>query len=739
MEHSVESEIESEQHYVDRVYARLDELVRRTEEFGQQGRERGTLSYTGEIKEEDHTHLFERDVLVDHAVRRLALLDAQRDGLVFGRLDRRGGAIRYVGRLGIRDEEQEPLVLDWRAPAAAVFYQATAVRPMDVVRRRVLRSLGQRVVGIEDDLLDPDDPVAASVTVVGDGALMAALSAARGRRMRDIVATIQQEQDEIIRAPSSGATLISGGPGTGKTVVALHRTAYLLYTERDRMARGGVLVVGPSPVFMSYIERVLPSLGEHDATLRSIGEVHDGVVATRVDPFEVAVLKGSSRIRQVLTRAVRDRPADAPEMLRLYVAGETLRLDRGELEAIRRRLSSRTARPNPARRDAVRQLTEALWAKRFASSDGNSGATSDGYEDFAEELREHDDFVAFVEAWWPITTPAEVFERLRSPESLTRYAKGVFRTEEVRLLTDSFAEPANGDRPEWSVADVPLLDELDALLGPPPPPLRPPEPESYEGVFDEFVGEVHTVADRLAGSLGPDGATAAGSAGRSGPPEQYDRYAHVLVDESQDLSPMQWRMLARRGARASWTIVGDPVQSSWPDQREAEQAREAALGKRPRRDFRLSTNYRNSSEIFELAHRVIRQQVSELDLPKAVRTTGVEPKLVTDTVDRLPEVFVRELRAMLTEVEGTVGVVAVSERLEQVRSWVQQSGELASRVSVVEPLATKGLEYDGVLVIEPAQIAEENAAGARTLYVVLTRATQRLTTISSRPWPGDRG
>ncbi|MGH3490948.1 MAG: HelD family protein, partial [Actinopolymorphaceae bacterium] len=355
---SERAEIEHEQRYVDAVYDRLAVMVARATEVGRDGRDRGMLDYTGEIKEEDYRSLFERDVLVDHAVRRLAALDAQREGLVFGRLDHRAGEVRYVGRIGVRDAEHEPLVIDWRAPAAAVFYQATAADPKDVVRRRILRCQGQRVVGVEDDLLDPD-AAPADLQVVGDGALMAALTAARGRQMRDIVATIQREQDEIIRAPSRGLTLISGGPGTGKTVVALHRAAYLLYTERRRIAGGGVLVVGPSPVFMSYIERVLPTLGEHEATLRSMGEIVDGIVATRTDPFDVAVVKGSLRMRRILGRAARGPAPGAPEELRLYVGGRVLRLDAADLTEVRRTVLQRGGRRNRARGEAVRGLLAA--------------------------------------------------------------------------------------------------------------------------------------------------------------------------------------------------------------------------------------------------------------------------------------------------------------------------------------------------------------------------------------------
>ncbi|GAB3412156.1 HelD family protein [Flindersiella endophytica] len=709
--------MEHEQNYVDRVYKRLDELVERASDAERAGRERGQLDYTGEIKEDDYRTLYERDVMVDNAVRRLAVLDAQREGLVFGRLDQTSGVVRYVGRIGIRDEDQEPLVVDWRAPAAAVFYQATPVRPMGVIRRRVLRTRGQQVIGLEDDLLDAD-AAGDELVVLGDGALMAALTAARGRQMRDIVSTIQREQDEIIRAPGKGATLISGGPGTGKTVVALHRAAYLLYTDRRRISNGGVLIVGPSGVFMNYIERVLPSLGETEATLRSIGEVMDGVTADRTDPYDLGVVKGSLRMRTVLARAVRDTPPGTPHELRIYLTGRILRLNAGELANLRHNVLRGSAKPNPARRDAVRSLQNALWRKANAAA-GESGIGVER-EEFDADLLDRDEFTDFVDAWWPPLTAVEVFEWLRDPAKLAAYAKGVLRSAEADRLARSWAGSAS-----YSVQDVPLLDELHFLLGDPPPPPRVEDPED---IFDEYnVMELRTYGDR-------------GPARRAEPAEQYDGYAHVLIDEAQDLSPMQWRMLGRRGARASWTIVGDPAQSSWPDAAEAAKAQEVALGKRPRRTFTLSTNYRNSAEIFELAGSVIEREFPEVKLPTAVRRTGQSPEhVVVGGEGELPGAVLAAVRELLPAVEGTIGVITTGSRQAEVEEWLAklEASERGDRVAVLSGLASKGLEFDAVVVVEPGAIAGESPVGRRTLYVVLTRATQRLLTVgTSGTWLG---
>jgi UvrD-like helicase C-terminal domain/UvrD/REP helicase N-terminal domain len=738
---SVQAEIDREQRYVDDVYARLAAMVERAEAIARDGRARGRLGYTGEIKEDDYRSLFERDVMVDHAVRRLAVLDAQREGLVFGRLDHRGGEVRYVGRIGVRDAEHEPLVIDWRAPAAAVFYQATAADPRNVVRRRVLRCQGQRVVGVEDDLLDPG-AAPPDLAVVGDGALIAALSAARGRQMRDIVATIQREQDEIIRAQSSGATLISGGPGTGKTVVALHRAAYLLYTERRRIAGGGILVVGPSPVFMSYIERVLPSLGEREAVLRSVGEVFDGTVARRSDGFAAAHVKGSLRMRRVLSRAARAEVPGAPEELRLYAGGRQIRVGARVLADVRQQVLRRGARRNRARGDVVRALLDLMWRQAAPAADGERTGrlSADGRTraDFDEDVRDRDAFVDFVDRWWPVVTAHQVLGWLTDRDRLARAAAGVLRPAEIETLANSWAQPSEPSQaaPQarslaqppaqsamdgYTVQDVPLLDELHALLGEPPRPVRPPDPYEYDG-----VREVTTAADRDGTNVSAEPAPH--------PTAQYDGYAHVLVDEAQDLSPMQWRMLGRRGRHASWTIVGDAAQSSWPDRAEAEQAQDAALGRRPRRAFQLTTNYRNSREIFELAATVIRHEFPDAPLPEAVRATGHEPEDVVVGDARLADEVRRRSASLLEEVDGTVGVILPTARQDEGGAWLEtQTAVAGERLVVTSGLASKGLEFDGVLLVEPLEIAGESPVGTRTLYVALTRATQRLVTIGTTP------
>ncbi|MDM4720203.1 AAA family ATPase [Micromonospora sp. WMMA1363] len=696
---ALEQEIAVEQRHLDRVYTRLAELRRSAVRAEREGYRLARVGNFGA--------LVERDAMVYHAAQRRYLLDAEHEGLVFGRLDLRDRQVLHVGRLGIRDENAATLVVDWRAPAAAAFYRATPAQPLDVVRRRMIQSSGERVTRIEDDLLDPA-AAPPEMTVVGDGALLATLSKATGRGMRDIVATIQREQDEAIRSPGSGVTIVSGGPGTGKTAVALHRAAYLLYSDRSRYAGGGILVVGPSTVFVEYIASVLPSLGEDTATLASLGSLIPGMTAARTDPPEVAAVKGSLRMRRVLERAARDAVPGGPGELRLLYRGQLLRIDRRELDAIRERALPRGARRNEVRRVGFDGVFAALWAQ--ARRLGVAGLPAQ--HAFEDEVAERPEFREFLKAWWPRLHPRHVLGWLARPDRLRRYAAGVLAAREVRLLTEAYRSL---DSRGLTVADIALLDELDTLLGKPMKPARPKrDPFQLAG----GVRELSTFADRQ---------RAAREAARRRP-EDYREYAHVMVDESQDVSPMQWRMVGRRGRLASWTVVGDPAQTAWTgDPDELARARDQALGRRRRHYYTLTTNYRNSAEIFTVAAAEIRRLDPDLPLPTAVRTTGVEPVELVVPPAELETAVVEAAGALLAEVAGTVGVIAPVPRREQVAGWLGGLGAL--RLQVVTSLEAKGMEYDGVVLVAPSEIRAEPGSGVRTLYVALSRATQRLTTI----------
>ncbi|MFY1595620.1 HelD family protein [Micromonospora sp. WMMD737] len=696
---TLEQEIAVEQRHLDRVYARLAELRRSAVSAEKEGYRLARVGNFGA--------LVERDAMVFHAARRRHMLDAEHEGLVFGRLDLLDRQVLHVGRLGIRDDDASTLVVDWRAPAAAAFYQATPAQPLGVVRRRTIQSSAERVTRIEDDLLDPV-AAPADMAVVGDGALLATLSKATGRGMRDIVATIQREQDEAIRSPGAGVTIVSGGPGTGKTAVALHRAAYLLYSDRSRFAGGGILVVGPSSVFVEYIASVLPSLGEDTATLHSLGTLFAGLTATRTDPPAVAAVKGSLRMRRVLERAVRDAVPGGPTELRLLYRGELLRLERRELDGIRDRAMPRGARRNEVRRAGFDGVFAALWAQARRLGVGRLPEQ----RAFEDEIAERPEFREFLKAWWPRLHPRHVLGWLARPDRLHRYAEGILSRAEIRLLTDAYGSL---DAAGLTIADIALLDELDALLGKPMKPARAKrDPFQLAG----GVRELSTFADRQ---------RAAREAARERP-DDYREYAHVVVDESQDVSPMQWRMIGRRGRLASWTVVGDPAQTAWTgDPEELTRARDQALGRRKRHHFTLTTNYRNSAEIFAVAAAEIRRLHPDLPLPRAVRSTGVDPVALSVPPAELEAAVVAAAGALLAEVEGTVGVITPVPRRDEVAGWLGGLG--APRLQVVTSLEAKGMEYDGVVLVAPGEIRADPGSGVRTLYVALSRATQRLTTV----------
>jgi DNA helicase IV len=699
----LDQELAIEQARVDSVYAQLQHATTSARSIAAEGAARYSSDRERYVREEDGTALFERDAFAFQAARRLAVLDAEHEGLVFGKLDLIDREMRYIGRIGVRDLEFEPLVIDWRARAAEPFYRATPADPMEVVRRRVLRCRNDIVVGIEDDLLNaeavPDD-----MAIIGEGALMAALSRARGHQMRDIVATIQAEQDEAIRAPHAGVTVISGGPGTGKTVVGLHRTAYLLYSNRRRFENGGVLVVGPSPVFMNYIERVLPSLGEDTVTLRSLGQLASDVLsfeASRVDETIAAVAKGSLRMLPVLRRLANNLGEVPDGGLLLTVKGEPLRLTTPELIRIRQQVLTRQPY-NQGRAPAEEAIVLALWAM------APEGLDVQGLEQFDDLVRSSSTFRQLVSVWWPPMTAPQALRRLGDPTIMERVSGNELVGKDRTAVVASYALDG------WSVADIALLDELAHLLGTPP----------SEQEVDVFIeggerSELVTIADQLTDTRDLD------------TDELHSTYAHVLVDEAQDITPLQWRMLRRRGPQASWTIVGDPAQSSWPDVEESRHALENLIGTSPSRTFRLSTNYRSPAEVFDLASAYIVKSFPDADLPSAVRHTGIDPLLRETSRADFVESLADELSELLRQVEGTVAAIVAPSWASQVRNVVAGVTTLAEddRLVVLTALEAKGLEHDGVLVVDPDSIVAESPGGERVLYVALTRATQRLVTL----------
>ena len=716
-------ELAVEQAHVDTVYRYLASATAAARNVQAESRAKYLTDRADWMREEDGTALFERDAFAYQAAKRLAVLDAEHEGLVFGRLDFIDDEDkRYIGRLGVRDDDYEPLVIDWRAPAAEAFYRATAADPMGVSRRRVLRCRDDKVIGIEDDLLD--EAGSSDLVVIGEGALLAALQRARGPRMRDIVATIQAEQDMAIRAPHQGVTIISGGPGTGKTVVALHRAAFLLYTYRKRMEAGGVLVVGPTDLFMSYIERVLPGLGEDSVTLKSVGELATDVLgfgSQRVDEAEATLVKGSLRMLPVLRRAVHEPMTPENIRLRVSVKGEILTLEAPELGAIRREVLA-SQKANRARPATEKALTDALWKKLPT----DIAALLDlSREVFDEIVTSQASYAMFLNAWWPTLTPELALARLADPALLRKFGHDVLDADERHVLADSLAHARGfvpgGERqhPDWSISDIALLDELAAMIGPAPIE-REVDPTLFLDDGTE-VAELVTLADTLTTTreIDPDD-------------DGVVTHAHVLVDEAQDITPMQWRMLRRRGPQASWTLVGDPAQSSYPSDDETRRAMRDLIGRGASRTFRLSTNYRSPAEIMDLAGRVITSVYPDADVPASVRRTGVQPELLALPDAPRGERLGRVLTRLAAEVDGSIAVICAAGRLASVRDTIASMplpDELRNRLTVLTALQVKGLEFDATIVLAPDEIVQQTAGGVRVLYVALTRATQRLVTL----------
>ncbi|AQS72170.1 helicase [Streptomyces pactum] len=723
-----------EQAHLDRVYRRLEEKIHEAEFLMNDAAQRGQVGTPGALAE--------RDAQVFRAGVHLSRLNNEFEDFLFGRIDlllgkdgKKGpdgaytavepaeGALRpdntadiaetlHIGRIGVLDEDYAPLVIDWRAPAAAPFYRSTPVDPGRVVRRRVIRSKGRRVLGVEDDLMRPE--VRASLdgeelAVVGDGALMAALGQARTHSMRDIVASIQAEQDLVIRAPAASVTYVEGGPGTGKTAVALHRAAYLLYQDRRRYA-GGILIVSPTPLLVAYTEGVLPSLGEEgQVAIRAIGSLVEGADAALYDSPATARAKGSSRMLRVLRRAARGalEPDGSPGLLRVVAFGRRLELEAEELAGIRRTVLGGTAPVNLLRPRARRLLLDALWAKSGAGTrHTDPELAAELRSSFDEDVSSEDSFIAFLDAWWPELTPGAVLAAMADERRLGRWARRVLNPGEVRKVARSLRREGH------SVHDIALLDELQAIVGTPARPRRRRELDPLDQLtgLDELMPQREETqwerAERLA--------------------QERTEYAHVIVDEAQDLTPMQWRMVGRRGRHATWTVVGDPAQSSWSDPDEAAAARDEALGTRPRRRFELTVNYRNPAEIAELAAKVLALAMPGSDSPTAVRSTGVEPRFAV-VGETLAESVRAQAARLLDLVDGTVGVVVAMNRREEARRWLAGLGD---RVVALGSLEAKGLEYDATVVVSPAEIADESPAGLRVLYVALTRATQQLTVVS---------
>ncbi|MGC5616132.1 HelD family protein [Georgenia sp. Z1491] len=735
-------ELPREQARVDTVYARLDELRAQYRERLADVRRGGSVG--------THQMRSERDAFAAHYSQAVARLDQVEERLVFGRLDLREGPPRYVGRIGIQDSTRSQLLLDWRAPSARPFYQATAVHPEGAVRRRHLLTRRRRVVGVEDELLDAEHlPEDLRLELRGEGALFAAMNAARTGRMSDIVATIQAEQDEVVRSPLDGVLVVQGGPGTGKTAVALHRIAYLLYAHRERLARSGVLLVGPSDVFLTYVERVLPSLGETDVVATTIADLLPGVRARGTETPRAARIKGRTMMVDVVGRLVRQFQRVPPEARLLDVEGSTIRLEPADVRAAigRARRAHRTH--NAGRETFVRSLLPVL-TDRYAAVRG----IDDPEERAAlmEDVRSSRDVRVALNLCWMPRTAAELLDRLLSgPELLAACAPELDEAERRALLRPRGSAPTE--------ADVPLLDELAELLGP------HEEAEdraararataeraqavelAREAIESQDLGDgivsAEMLADRFAAG-GPSLTTAERAVA-----DRSWTYGHVVVDEAQELSPMAWRMLARRVPVRSMTVVGDLDQRRGTE-RPASWA--SLLGEAAGPSLResvLTVSYRTPATVLDAATRMLARAgtppahpvTAARDLPGALVTRRVDADgLVAGVLD--------EAARALTALAGTdddagrVAIVAPPSVVDDVRAAApDRAGTaealrgpdlLGARLVITDPAGAKGLEFDVVVLLEPAAMTED---GTGDLYVAMTRPTRRLVVVHHRELP----
>ena len=678
-------ELEAEQAYLDTAYGCLDdsrERVRRITEMFE-----ANPGGTNQAR-------FERESVLQGALNRLTRLNLGDRSLVFGRIDPAGTDERfYIGRIGIWDDDQNAVVVDWRAPVSEPFYRATGSETMGLERRRYFATRGRTLLGIDDelfgDLADPNGD--GDVAIRGEGALIAALEAARTGRLGDIIATIQAEQDQIIRAPMPGLLVVQGGPGTGKTVVALHRAAYLLYTHGLSLESQGVLVVAPNRLFIAYIEQVLPSLGEAGVTIAVLADlVQPRVRVDMLDNEPTARIKGDPRMVDVLVRAVSNRQRQLRADQYFGFGLQRLRITVAES----RRIVS-VARRRSRTHNAGRKIVEDLFFETLAAS-----ARQDADPQVVRERMRQDLRVRETLDWmWPVLTPAQLLHDLFGSQALLKSAnRGSFSEEEILRLYRSRAEHA--DQVVWSFEDVPLLDEARSLLG-------------------------HRPGKRALDAV--------------------RTYGHICIDEAQDLSPMELRMVARRSLNGSLTVVGDIAQATgaWANS-DWNSVISAFASKHEPRIAELTVGYRIPGPTMKLANRILPLAAPGLCPPTPVRIDGDEPQLV-EVHGPIGDAVTRVVLGELTAVgEGNVAVIVPASLLESVYSAFE-THELSfggptrhgldQRVTVVPVRLVKGLEVDAAVVVEPRRIVNEEIEGFRSLYVALTRATKRVTVVYSEPLP----
>ena len=750
---STADDLAAEQDFITTLYGRLDGMRRDTMRL------RDTY-----LRDSDGTPggRVQRDIAYAGHAQTLIDLNVAEDKLCFGRLDSTNGDSMHIGRMGIFSDgvEREQLLMDWRAPSARPFYVATAAAPLGVRLRRHLRVRRRVVDSLSDEYLDltglsPDDPALAAISssgLTGEAALLAALNAPRTGRMGDIVETIQAEQDRIIRADRAGILVVQGGPGTGKTAVALHRTAYLLYTHRQQLANRGVLVIGPNRTFLNYIGQVLPSLGENAVVLSTIGDLFPGVRATRAEAGPVAVLKGRLSMAKGIANAVLDRQRVPKTTIELPYGGGTLRLDHQLLSRAQQRAWQSRRPHNPARnvflKSVFDQLTRQVARRQREGLASAIPMTGEDFEDVRRDLRADEQLQAVLARIWPLLTANELVGDLLSSARRLRVAAPFLGESDRELLL-----AASPGRRQFSQSDVPLLDEAAELLG------EDADPDDSEALRAEQERRERAYAVEVLESLGLEGSVdAAQLVGRYTAPDAYlttaeraadDRewaFGHVVVDEAQELSAMAWRAVMRRCPTRSMTLVGDVAQTGTPAGASSWGEMLAPYVQDRWRLSELTVNYRTPTEVMDVAGDVLAALGTAGHGPgRSVREAGERPYAVAAPAGLGPALADVVGREAAAAGDGRLAVLVARGSAASIGQLVRAAVPAAAvgpgaqaldaPVAVLEVADSKGLEFDGVVLVEPAAILAASPRGLNDLYVALTRTTRRLAVVHNGPLP----
>ncbi|WP_235032022.1 HelD family protein [Actinacidiphila yanglinensis] len=626
-------------------------------------------------------------------VRIKALADLAGTPLFFGRLDYlhapgtevaegAGGESFYIGRRHVHDAEGDPMVIDWRAPVSQPFYRASRAEPMDVRLRRRFGYTGGELTAYEDEHLTD-----ATETDTSSRLLQTEIERPRVGPMRDIVATIQPEQDEIVRAGVTGTVCVQGAPGTGKTAVGLHRVAYLLYAHRERLARTGTLVIGPNASFLQYIEQVLPALGELQVKQATVDDLVAHVEVRGADPAGTARLKGDARMAEVLRRAVRSGIRMPKEPVVVVRGSRRWRVPAYELEEIVREMTDRDIRYGAARDALPQRIAHAVLVQMERSGEAPDDRVQDA-------VARNPAVKAAVKECWPPVDPARTVLRLLSDrEFLASCADGLLTPEEQEEIL--WAKPARGiGSAKWSAADAVLIDEATDLV-------------------------------QRTGSLG-----------------------HVVLDEAQDLSPMQYRAVGRRCSTGSATILGDLAQGTTPWATSSWAEALSHLGKPEARIEELTRGFRVPREVIAYASRLLPSIAPGLAPATSVRESPGALFVRPAPEDGLDAAVVAACRESLAH-EGSIGLIAADPRIPALAAALGAAGlphlspgeetSAEARLTLVPASLAKGLEYDYVVLDDPAAIVSaepDHRTGLRRLYVCLTRAVSGLTVLHAAPLPG---